>query len=214
MAFAAAWRPRTAVRCSPAVAPRAVRSLLSVPKGSFHRWFSETCSSVAISGFPEGLRPGRTLHQPFFCGFLPARDAAGWTSHWVHDAPRPRQIRQTESHQAAGSRGRPSVPGSAQPTVVHRNQSAAESARCAGRGSAPRSRAPFSPLQWVLIGTLRFYKSFISPVLPSACRFYPTCSDYMRDAVERYGALKGVWMGLRRLARCHPFHAGGFDPVR
>jgi putative membrane protein insertion efficiency factor len=51
-------------------------------------------------------------------------------------------------------------------------------------------------------------------MLPSGCRFYPTCSDYMREAVERYGAAKGVWMGLRRLGRCHPFHAGGFDPVR
>jgi hypothetical protein len=54
----------------------------------------------------------------------------------------------------------------------------------------------------------------ISPLLPSACRFYPTCSQYMREAVERYGVARGVWMGLRRLARCHPFHAGGFDPVR
>jgi hypothetical protein len=58
------------------------------------------------------------------------------------------------------------------------------------------------------------YQRFVSPLLPSACRFYPTCSQYMRDAVERYGVAKGVWMGVRRLARCHPFHAGGFDPVR
>jgi len=58
------------------------------------------------------------------------------------------------------------------------------------------------------------YQRIISPLLPSACRFYPTCSQYMRDAVERYGVAKGVWMGVRRLARCHPFHAGGFDPVR
>jgi uncharacterized protein len=65
-----------------------------------------------------------------------------------------------------------------------------------------------------VIRALRFYKFCISPALPSACRFYPTCSEYMRDAVERYGAFKGVWMGVRRVARCHPFHAGGFDPVR
>jgi putative membrane protein insertion efficiency factor len=58
------------------------------------------------------------------------------------------------------------------------------------------------------------YQLIISPLLPSACRFYPTCSQYMRDAVERYGVVKGVWMGVRRLMRCHPFHAGGFDPVR
>ncbi len=51
-------------------------------------------------------------------------------------------------------------------------------------------------------------------MLPSACRFHPTCSEYMREAVERYGVLRGVSMGIRRLLRCHPFHAGGFDPVR
>jgi uncharacterized protein len=61
---------------------------------------------------------------------------------------------------------------------------------------------------------LGVYKVWISPLLPSACRFYPTCSEYMCQAVERYGAVRGVWMGLRRLVRCHPFHAGGFDPVR
>lgn len=65
-----------------------------------------------------------------------------------------------------------------------------------------------------MIRALRLYKIALSPLLPAACRFYPSCSDYMREAVERYGAIRGVWMGLRRLARCHPFHAGGFDPVR
>jgi hypothetical protein len=65
-----------------------------------------------------------------------------------------------------------------------------------------------------LIGLLRFYKAFVSPLLPSACRYYPTCSEYMIEAVRRHGAARGVWMGLGRLLRCHPFHAGGFDPVR
>jgi uncharacterized protein len=64
------------------------------------------------------------------------------------------------------------------------------------------------------MGALRVYKFSVSPFLPSACRFYPTCSEYARQAVERYGAAKGLWMGLRRLARCHPFQAGGIDPVR
>lgn len=66
----------------------------------------------------------------------------------------------------------------------------------------------------LVTGCLRFYKRWISPMLPSACRFHPTCSEYMREAVERYGVLRGVSMGIRRLLRCHPFHAGGFDPVR
>jgi len=66
----------------------------------------------------------------------------------------------------------------------------------------------------LLIILLRFYKRWISPLLPAACRFHPTCSDYMRQAIEKHGALRGVWMGLRRLSKCHPFHEGGFDPVK
>ena len=60
---------------------------------------------------------------------------------------------------------------------------------------------------------LRFYKRWISPLLPSACRFYPTCSEYMMEAVEKHGLWRGLGLGLRRLSRCHPFHEGGFDPV-
>ena len=69
-------------------------------------------------------------------------------------------------------------------------------------------------MQSILMAGLRCYQFVVSPVLPSACRFHPTCSEFMRQAIERHGSLKGIWMGLRRLARCHPFHAGGYDPVR
>ena len=65
----------------------------------------------------------------------------------------------------------------------------------------------------ILLG-LRGYKRLISPLLPSACRFHPTCSEYMIEAVEKYGAARGVWLGLRRLVRCHPLNPGGLDPVR
>ena len=61
---------------------------------------------------------------------------------------------------------------------------------------------------------LRTYKLLISPLLPPACRFWPTCSRYAYEAIERYGVCQGGWLTLCRLARCHPFHPGGYDPVR
>jgi uncharacterized protein len=66
----------------------------------------------------------------------------------------------------------------------------------------------------VLVSLLRFYKAAISPLLPPSCRFVPTCSEYAREAIERYGALRGSYLGARRILRCHPFHPGGYDPVK
>ena len=60
---------------------------------------------------------------------------------------------------------------------------------------------------------VRFYRLFISPVLGPHCRFQPTCSSYAIEAVELYGILKGSWMAIRRITRCHPWHPGGYDPV-
>jgi hypothetical protein len=60
---------------------------------------------------------------------------------------------------------------------------------------------------------LRFYKRFLSPLLPPACRFTPTCSEYAMDAIGRFGPFRGSYMATRRLLRCHPFHPGGHDPV-
>lgn len=65
----------------------------------------------------------------------------------------------------------------------------------------------------LVTGILRLYKWGVSPLLPSACRFHPTCSEYMREAVDRHGVLRGVRLGIVRIVRCHPFHAGGYDPV-
>jgi hypothetical protein len=64
-----------------------------------------------------------------------------------------------------------------------------------------------------VLALLSGYKRWISPFLPPACRFYPTCSEYMAESVRRYGARRGLWMGLRRLSRCHPLNRGGYDPV-
>ena len=64
-----------------------------------------------------------------------------------------------------------------------------------------------------LVWLLDLYKRFLSPLLPPACRFSPTCSVYAREAIARHGALRGIGLALSRLVRCHPFHRGGFDPV-
>ena len=64
-----------------------------------------------------------------------------------------------------------------------------------------------------LVALLRGYKRFLSPLLPPMCRFEPTCSVYMMQAIEKYGALRGLWLGIRRLSRCHVFNPGGWDPV-
>jgi len=64
-----------------------------------------------------------------------------------------------------------------------------------------------------LIMLIRFYQRFLSPLKPPTCRFYPTCSNYGLEAVKRFGAVKGGWLTVKRILRCHPFHPGGFDPV-
>ena len=65
----------------------------------------------------------------------------------------------------------------------------------------------------VVIALLRGYKLFLSPLLPPMCRFEPTCSVYTMQAVKKYGVVRGTWLGVRRLSRCHVFNPGGWDPV-
>ena len=65
----------------------------------------------------------------------------------------------------------------------------------------------------VILWTIRLYQKLVSPALPPSCRFAPSCSEYARQAVEKHGVLRGLWLGLGRLLRCHPFGPGGYDPV-
>jgi len=68
-------------------------------------------------------------------------------------------------------------------------------------------------MKLLLLLVLRAYQYMLRPLLGANCRFYPSCSDYAREAIERHGAARGSWLAVRRIARCHPYHAGGFDPV-
>lgn len=70
-----------------------------------------------------------------------------------------------------------------------------------------------NPLKWLLLWTIKGYRYLVSPLMGRNCRFYPTCSGYALEAVERYGALRGGWLAIKRILRCHPYNAGGYDPV-
>ena len=69
-------------------------------------------------------------------------------------------------------------------------------------------------MKFLVLDLIGIYKALLSPFLPPACRFEPTCSEYARQAVEKYGAVKGTWLGLRRILRCQPFCKGGHDPLK
>lgn len=71
----------------------------------------------------------------------------------------------------------------------------------------------FKPLSWLMLTLIAFYRSFISPLTPPACRYTPTCSQYAQEAIRKYGPFRGGWLALKRILRCHPFGGSGYDPV-
>lgn len=68
-------------------------------------------------------------------------------------------------------------------------------------------------VRWILIKMVRFYQLALSPLLPNSCRYSPSCSAYMIEAIQKHGAIKGVWFGIKRISRCHPWGGHGHDPV-
>ena len=72
---------------------------------------------------------------------------------------------------------------------------------------------PVTPLQWLAISLIRLYQLLLSPLLGQRCRFHPSCSQYTMEAIRLHGVIKGIWLGIKRLLKCHPLHAGGYDPV-
>ncbi len=68
-------------------------------------------------------------------------------------------------------------------------------------------------MKWLALELVRLYQLTLSQVMPPSCRFIPSCSQYTYEAISKFGFFKGIWLGTKRLARCHPFHLGGYDPV-
>jgi putative membrane protein insertion efficiency factor len=81
------------------------------------------------------------------------------------------------------------------------------------RETVKRARVKRAYAKRALLAAINFYRRNVSPMSPPVCRFAPTCSRYALEAIEKYGALRGLWLALRRILKCHPFHKGGYDPV-
>ena len=195
----------------PAAALSAAKSCPSARRGSRNTRLSKKCPAAAIERFPKSIRSGDAPHVSSVCRLQPAGPRR--SAHRLHRAQGARQGRGAQPHQTPPARGRPAGTGIIESRVVNRIQSPAQSTALPVHRTSGRGSPSVYQVRKFLVLLLAGYKSLISPLLPSACRFYPTCSQYMREAIEVHGPARGIWLGLKRLGRCHPFHEGGVDPV-
>jgi hypothetical protein len=147
-------------------------------------------------------------------------------SFWGHDTSAPGECRIAQSPEAPFARGLSTAPRTPAGRLGHSGESRRVGGKDpisdSGRGSPeafpqPASsgslRGVASQVKFIMLGLIKFYQACLSPLVPSSCRFYPSCSAYAYEAVERWGAWRGIHLALGRLMRCRPYGGQGFDPV-
>ena len=174
--------------------------------------------------FTQGKRLNHPLIRMVICDCVSEGDPAqvafaaakSWGTPWCATAPNACCAR-PPVHASCPSKAVRSSYSQRHARVRHRPR------RCARRSrrycDAPvwlrplRVRSGSAMIKRFFLAAIHWYQRRISPVLPDACIYIPTCSQYAVEAIEKYGVVKGCWLGMRRILRCHPFHAGGYDPV-
>lgn len=174
----------------------------------------------AVGRIPSSLRSRVPTPDPVLRGLLPEGPASArsrFAAHWLHHSAGLGQVDHPQPGAPPDPGSDPGTDGSPRSGMAARLQSTPCCASGAFFDARTRSGPAAGSLGRIftrLLATLvRGYQLFISPVLPSACRFHPTCSEYMRQAIIAHGPFRGVALGLMRLGKCHPWHDGGVDPV-
>jgi hypothetical protein len=147
-------------------------------------------------------------------------------SFWDHDTSAPGECRIAQSAEAPFARSISPAPRTPAGRLGHTGESprvgGQDPISGSGRGSSEAFPQPASSgsfrgvarqVRFITLGLIKFYQACLSPLIPSSCRFYPSCSAYAYEAVERWGAWRGIHLALARLMRCRPFGGQGFDPV-
>ncbi len=167
---------------------------------------------TAVGSIQTSLRKGLPSPIDLLRCILPGGGANGGPCR-LHHAAWAGEVRLPQSSSTADSRTDSSStarPGSA---LERRGKPAPRRRSSHSPTASTGDQPPFRPISAALLVLLRGYKLLISPLLPSACRFHPTCSCYMYGAIESHGVGRGIYLGIRRLLKCHPWHPGGIDLV-